>query len=74
MAQWDKDLASQVAAVEEFDPWPGNFPMPRVQPIKDKRKEKKKGDHHTGKNLSHLHGNVLILGCDDGCTSIHKTH
>ena len=42
MAQWDKDLASQVAAVEEFDPWPGNFPMPRVQPIKDKRKEKKK--------------------------------
>ena len=25
-----------------FDTWPGNFPMPQVQPLKKKKKKKKK--------------------------------
>ena len=34
MAQWVKDLAVSLWWLK-FDPWPGNFHMPQVQPKKD---------------------------------------
>jgi len=31
-----------------FDTWPGNFPMPQVQPLKKKKKKRRSSHHGSG--------------------------
>ena len=50
MVQWVKDLAlspQQLGSLLQlgFDPWPGNFHMPRARPKRIKKKKKKNAGH-----------------------------
>ena len=50
MAQWVKDpelpqLWHRSQLWLRFDPWPGNFHMPWVQPEKKKKEKKRKRKH-----------------------------